>query len=371
MQITKNQVTNALFYGTLTALLVAGIALPDRTFSAQENRTLADFPTFSWDALVSGDFTSDVETYLADQFPWRDEFVALKATASMWMGQRESNGVYLGDDRLIERVEVDEEQLLKNLAALEKLNATLLEQGVTLTFAPVPTAAYLYADSLPYGAPTADQSAVFDQLSAFSGEFIALYDTLYAYCDHEIFYRTDHHWTTEGAYYAAGAVLEAWGFTQPQLGEGTVVADDFNGTLYSYSGYRHVTPDEIVLYADGENLLVETWRDGAPADLGGLYDWSKLEEKDKYSMFLGGNSPLVTIQNTENTDGEKLLILRDSFADTFAPYLTDDFAEVHLYDARYYKQSVAEYVENNDIDRVLVMYSLKNFVSDKNLPLVC
>lgn len=358
-----------LFYGTLAFVLCASLILPDRTFSENENRTLATFPEFSWQALTTGDFTSDVETYLADQFPLRDTFMSLKAFATQVLGQRENNGVYLAGDRLIEKVDSDNTQLQTNLTALNQLHALLSEQGITLSFAPVPTAGYVYAEDLPYGAPTANQAELLAQLSQFEGDYLDLSQTLLAHKDDYIFYRTDHHWTTEGAFYAAQEVLLHYQFDTAELPIGTLVASDFQGTLYSSSGYRHITPDEIWLYAQSDEVSVQTWRNGDVEDLGGFYDFTKFTEKDKYAGFLGGNTPLVTL-NSDN-DGEKLLIIRDSYADVFAPYLTGAYSEVHLFDARYYRTSILDYVTEHEIDQVLVLYSLKNFATDVNLPMVC
>ncbi len=365
MQLHKT-LSNTLFYGTLAGLLCVSLLAPDRDFSENENRTLAKFPTFTWEGLTSGEFTTEVETYLADQFPARDPFMSAKAFTTRLLGQRENKGIYLADDQLLEKVEDDTTQMDKNLETLNRLQAILQEQNIPMSFCAAPTAAYVYADRLPYGAPTADQDAMLDALSSFTGEWIDLRDTLTAHKDEYIFFRTDHHWTPLGAYYGASAVLESMDLPVPTLGDGQTVSTDFNGTLYSSSGYRHVTSDSITLYAQNDDVTVETWRDGAPLDLGGFYDMSKLEEKDKYSMFLGGNTPLVTLKN-DNVEGEKLLILRDSYSDTLAPYLTEAFSEIHLYDARYYRLPITQYIEENDIDRVLVMYSLKNFASDTNL----
>ena len=97
-----------------------------------------------------------------------------------------------------------------------------------------------------------------------------------------------------------------------------------------------------------------------------LYDTSFLSVKDKYSMFLGGNQPLAVVR-TPHTDAPKLLIVRDSYTDSLVPFLTAHFSEIHLVDPRYYKLSVADYIQENGIDEALVLYSVSNFVTDKNL----
>ena len=145
-----------------------------------------------------------------------------------------------------------------------------------------------------------------------------------------------------------------------------IASTDFNGTLYSTSGVHWLTPDTIEYWVPEDGLRVTTWKSGK-AEPGQLYDRSYLEHKDKYSSFLGGNQPLCVIQNPEITDGSKLLLIRDSYSDSLAPFLARRFSEVHLIDLRYYHASPAEYVAEQGIDTVVVLYSVANFISDRNL----
>ena len=115
-----------------------------------------------------------------------------------------------------------------------------------------------------------------------------------------------------------------------------------------------------------EGLTVTSWRSGAP-ETAALYDRTYLDQKDKYSAFLGGNQPLCVIRNEALPDGGKLLLVRDSYSDSLAPFLSQSFSEVHLLDLRYYRASVAQYAAENDIDGILVLYSVPNFVTDRNL----
>ena len=116
---------------------------------------------------------------------------------------------------------------------------------------------------------------------------------------------------------------------------------------------------EVINYSTGEAVK------------GTMYDKSFLDKKDKYSMFMGGNTPLVKI-TTKNTDAPKLLILRDSYTDSLLPFLQANFSEIDVMDLRYYKtqlmeSSVSDYVKDNGIDEVLVCYSVYNFGTDTNV----
>ena len=368
MKVLTKYLSILLFSVFLGGFLLAHLALPDRDFSPLENRSLAQKPTFSVEGLLDGSFTADLETYIADQFPLRDGLMSLKATCERLWGRRENNGVYLGDDRLLEQVEeIDQQQLSTNLAALNRLK---LSTDAAIWLMPVPTAAWLHAEELPAGAPTADQDDLMGQIRGGSlNGVIDLRTVFEAHKDEGLYYRTDHHWTSVGAYYGAAAFLERLGREVPALAEPTVLAEDFNGTLFSSSGYRHITPDVIESYVDGAGVTVETWRSGAP-EIIDLYDESFLAEKDKYSAFLGGNTPL-SIVRTGVENGGRLLIVRDSYADSFVPFLTESYSEIHLFDARYYKQPLSQYIEQNAIDEVLVLYSMPDLCTDVNLPIVC
>ena len=112
-------------------------------------------------------------------------------------------------------------------------------------------------------------------------------------------------------------------------------------------------------------MKVTSWFTGKPEE-GSLYVERYLAEKDKYSYFLGGNQSLCVIE-TEHTDAPKLLLIRDSYSDSLAPFLTERFSEIHLFDPRYNLNSVKDYVEENSIDQVVVLYSFQNFATDQYL----
>ena len=114
---------------------------------------------------------------------------------------------------------------------------------------------------------------------------------------------------------------------------------------------------------------MKSWRSGKEEDAS-LYDRSYLSKKDKYSSFLGGNQPLCVIRNEAVGDGSKLLLVRDSYSDALAPFLAQRFSEVHLLDLRYYRAPVSMYAMQYGIDDIVVLYSVQNFISDKNLVLL-
>lgn len=352
-------VTAVLFCAFLAGFGLLHILLPDRTFSPVENRTLSKMPDFSWSALVDGSYTSKLEKYLEDQFPLRDGWMGLKNRYEYLLGKREFHGVYLCGDRLIHKIE-DASRAEQNIAYLQKLTE-LTDIPVYLGL--IPTAAEVYRDQLPAGAENFDQAAYLKKVreSVPDAVWVDMEKWMDGASGVSLFYRTDHHWTSAGAWHGYAALMEAMGEPSEPLGTPETVADDFYGTLYSSSGVHWLAPDTIERYVSGEGVTVENFEKG---ETHGLYVDSFLEEKDKYASFLGGNTPLYIIRNPEAASEEKLLVVRDSYSDAMAPFLSQYFAEIHLVDLRYYRTSVAEYARENGMDRIFVCYSVENFVKD-------
>jgi len=378
------------FFCCFLAVIFAANALtPDREFSEVENRNLAQRPGVSAAAFKvpsfvslfddrSGDFftgklMADYETYKVDQFPGRDGWVAAKAWAERISGKQENNGVYFCDDStLITRFDApDQAKVEKNLGYVKTFAENV---SVPVHFGLIPTQSFVWADKLPAGAPNADQREVYTTASQVLGDTLEerLWSTLSAHKDEAIFYRTDHHWTSLGAYYGYVALGEALGYEPLPLSTytKTTVSDEFYGTVFSTSGVRWVEPDEMDTYVPEEGITVVSHtydRQGNPVEEPRqLYDESYLGKKDKYSMFLGGQQSLGVVK-TGNADKPKLLLIRDSYSDSLVPFLTAHFSEIHLIDLRYYKLSASKYIADNGIDQVLVLYSVPNFVGDSNL----
>lgn len=348
---------------------IAFLILPDRSFSEQENRYLTQFkaPTVESVFGKNGQFMADFEKYVNDQFPLRDGWIGLKAWSERLIGKQENNGVYFAKDQtLISRVDdPDMDKLTTDMGCVDALAGSA---GVPVYFGLIPTAAAVWADKLPAHAPTADELSIIDQLYFSTGAAtIDMASPLLAHKDEDIYYRADHHWTSLGAYYGANAILEAMGMEPLNLDDyqKTTVTEDFYGTLYSSSGVRWLPPDSIDTYIPGDGITVGYYDNGKWTE-GPLYVDSFLQVKDKYSYFLGGVQGLRVIQ-TQKTDGPKVLIIRDSYTDSLAPFLTERFSEIHLFDLRYNATSVRDYIAQNDIDSVVVLYSFSNFATDKNL----
>ena len=356
-----------LFCAFIGGVAVISLLLPDAEFSPLENRYLQKPPRLSAETLSDGTFMEDAEDYVSDHILLRDFWVAAKAWGERLSGKREYNGVYLAaQNTLINRVDdPDPAKLERDMGYLDALVGNV---SVPVYFGLIPSAAEVWSDRLPAGAPTADERGIIDNLYFFTGaNTIELYDALSAHSGEDVYYRTDHHWTSLGAFYGANAVFEAMGLETLELSDyhPVTVTSQFYGTSFSTSGVRWLPPDSIQTYVPDDGVRVTSWFKGSP-ETGSLYVDSYLEVKDKYSYFLGGRQPLCVVEK-ENSDGPRVLLIRDSYSDSLTPFLTERFSEVHLFDPRDNLSSIKDYVEANGIDAVIVLYSFSNFATDGNL----
>jgi len=315
--------------------------------------------------VLDGSFEAETESYVTDQFVLRDGWMGLKAWCERLLGKRENNGVFICGDTLIERMEQPDSERLS--ANADYINRFAESVDVPVCWTILPTAQEIWKDRLPFGAPRVDEEAVIASLKEqVEIPFIDTLSALREHADEAIYYRTDHHWTSLGAYYGAQALTEALGCGKTALVDYTArtVTEDFFGTLYSKSGAHYISPDTIELYASDDGVTVTRVENGTESP-GLLYDWDQLAEKDKYSLFLGGNQPLAVVKTGH--EGKKLLMVRDSYADSEVPFLLPFFSEIHLFDLRYVRGGLIDYIAENGIDCVVVSYSLRNFATDGNL----
>ena len=259
--------------------------------------------------------------------------------------------------------------LPKNTAALEALSQRYPGKVNVML---VPAAAAITPEDVPAGAPLLDEDRYLDELSAAvqaaGGRFVDVRDTLKAHKDEYIYYRTDHHWTSLGAYYAYGQLCDALGLAPFDRDAHTACTQDgFYGTHYSKARTWNAVPDTLTWYELQNALTIyNVTGPGQPADgtTTGLYNTDKLSVYDKYAMFLHGNNGLSRVEG----DGSgKILVLKDSYANCFVPYLTANYAAIDVVDFRNYNYGLDPLIAANDYDQILVLYSFDSFKSDPYL----
>jgi hypothetical protein len=355
----------------ISVIAVLNLLAVDRSFSESENRMLEQLPHFSLKALVSEDFTVDFEKYVSDQFVFRDFWIGAKTDTDRLMGKKESNGIYLGTNGyLIQKfIPPAEEDLQEKIDAIHTFDQATpeLQKYVML----VPTAAALYKDKLPKYAIIGDQEAYLKKVQQSLHpdiRFIDVFPSLYAERDQPIFYKTDHHWMTQGAYVAYLELCRQMGLTPQNEEEFNIkqVTDDFYGSLFSKSGFRHVQPDRMELYLpkNQEKYTVTYVDEGKTTD--SLYAMEQLQRKDKYAVFLNGNHALIEIK-TSNTNGRKLLVVKDSYANSLIPFLLKHFSEINVVDLRYYEEDLVSFVNEHGIQDMLLLYNENTFFEDPSI----
>ena len=368
----QEQLVGIIFILTLFLFLIINVIVPDREKSVQENRMLATKPKFRLSSLTSGDYDEKFEAYMDDQFVGRDVWRKLKVTVDRIGGSRLENGVYIGKNgQLLEQIEVaDETHLAANIKAIKSFSESQSKIPVRMML--VPDAANVLNHSLPALAKPEDQTQMFSMVRKDLGDSVEWIDVsteLNKHKTEKIYYKTDHHWTTLGAFYAFQAAAPSLGIEGDLSGKyvSYAVSDSFNGMLASKSGVNLGEKEQIDIYVPTEedtDLIVDYVDEGKRST--SLYDSSKLKEKDQYTVFLGGNSSLLDIR-TVSTSTKRLLLVKDSFANSFIPFLTPYYREIVVVDPRYYSGTINDLMDSYRISEVLFLYSGNTFFKDNNI----
>lgn len=366
--------TSAVLFILFLILVVgANIITKDKTFSESENRMLAGKPRFTVDRLIEGRFTSKFEDYVVDQFIGRDFFTNVKMNVDKLLGKKESNGVFLGEDGyLIENFsKPNEEAVNENLKAIN--NFSVRYKDVKQYMLISPTAVSILKDKLPMDAPVIDQESYLqsykDKLPS-SVTFVDSYKTMYDHRDEYIYYKTDHHWTSLGAFYSYKELAQYMGLdeTPDNYYKQQLVSNDFFGALSSKSGYDVKEGDKVSVYLpvneESQNVVVNYVEEQEKTAT--LYSSKALEQKDNYEVFLKGNHPLVKIQ-TDTKNDKTLLIFKDSYANSFIPFLVKDFSKIIVVDPRYYYEDIDKLMQQESVDEVLYLYNANTFFNDTSL----
>ncbi|MCC3867764.1 DHHW family protein [Terrisporobacter mayombei] len=366
--------TSALLFILFLVLFVgANIITKDKTFSETENRMLAGKPKFSVDKLLEGRFTSKFEDYVVDQFIGRDFFTNVKINIDKLLGKKESNGVFLGEDGyLIENFNKPNEEAVKeNLQAIN--NFSTRYKNVKQYMLISPTAVNILKDKLPMDAPVMDQEAYLqsykDKLPP-SMSFVDNYKAMYDHRNEYIYYKTDHHWTSLGAFYSYKELAKSMQLeeTLDDYYTQQMVSNDFFGALSSKSGYDVKEGDKVNIYLpakeDSQHVIVNYAEEQERTAT--LYSSEALDKKDDYEVFLKGNHPLVKIK-TDTNNNKTLLIFKDSYANSFIPFLVKDFSKIIVVDPRYYYEDIDNLMQQENVNEVLYLYNANTFFNDTSL----
>lgn len=367
-----------LFSVFFVGMFLLDCVTPDRTVSELENTTLTQRPKVTAQILSSAGlnrFFNDYTQYTKDQIPGRDAWISLQSFVETALLQKtQSGGILLGDkgqmfDRTYGLVSSEERTLPRNIAAVASLAARCPGKVYVMV---APAASSIYPERVPAHAPLLQEESYLGQIQAAveqaGGVYLPLEDALSAHKDEYIYYRTDHHWTTQGAYYAYSELCSALGLEPFDRAAHTAVdVPDFYGTFYSRARTWNAQPDTLTYYDLDNPLTIYTVTGpGMPTEgqTTGLYDLDKLDVYDKYAAFLHGNNGLSRVEG----DGEgRILVIKDSYANSFVPFLTANYAQIDVVDLRNYNYGLDGLIAENGYDQILVLYSFDSFKSDPYL----
>lgn len=350
----------------LAVLAIGQVFTAGRGFSNLENRYLDTFPDADAEAISSGEWMDQLETYLADHVPGRDAWVQLKNTAVRLSGRQQiGKVVFAEDDRLIQVEDVSLDQLEKNVEFMAAL-AQGLPAGVEMNLLVAPNASWVYQGSLP--ADTSryepeEAAAIIQETLADRLCVTIPIESLRRHKEEAIYFKSDHHWTMRGAAYAYEELAEAMGIdADPFSYEPVVMGQDFIGSIYSQAPTFGYEGEDFEVFQVPS--LEATWSNGESS--GTVLMKENFQEKDQYTAFFGGNYGLVRIENEAARSSEKLLILKDSYANILVPFLIEEYSEIVMVDLRYYSGSVKTLAVEEAVDRVLAVYNLDFLCTDGN-----
>ena len=367
--------------GVIFMVLLLGLAGKEalshqRTYSPVEKRELQTRPEISITKVLDGRFQKKYESYLRDQFPGRDHWVSFQTDMELFMGKNEIHNVYIGKNHyLLEHYtekEFDPQQITKNLQALEKFVGKT-KQNADVHVMMVPTKSWVLREKLPAFAPHYKEQKFYDALQQKLEKedvLISVEPVLDAHKEEEIYYRTDHHWTTLGAWYAYEQYTKAVG-GDLQRAQGKkkfrCISKDFYGTTYAKINYARQA-DKIEIYEPADKLRV-VYNMGEKKTKT-LYDFSFLKTADQYSVFTGGNQAVLEITGGIK-NGKTLLLIKDSFANSILPFLAEDYEKLVVVDLRQLNVSGDRLLEMFSPTDILILYNSAQFAQDKEFEIKC
>lgn len=371
----KNCACSIVFVVFVLTLCLLFIFLPKESYSENEKRVLAEFPSFSFEAMLDGSFNEGVEEYINDHFPMRDVFVGIYSYYNRLMGRGNVSGIYLlGDGSMVAAPsEIDPDKCDRNIGRLESFAE---KTGLPATLMIIPSAGYANRDLLGFTHKEYADDAIFASAAA-DLESVKLIDLRELFTSEEasgkdVYYRTDHHLTSYGSYLSylefcnENSITPTQGFADIEKLEG------FYGTSYSKSGLWLSKPDTLEIWHSPNNYRFTVTVDDIDQkhEYDSLYFYSHAENMDKYPVFLDGNHAVVTVKNEDVSNGRVLLVVKDSYAHCMSTFLADQYETICLVDMRYYRASVSELAEAIGATELLYVFGAENLASLSELALL-
>ena len=363
----SKHIISGIFLVFVFVLAILLAALPKQDYSENEKRVLSLFPDFTAEGLFDGTWFKDIETFVSDQFPFRDTFVGINAYFNLITGRNGVNGVYKCDDGYLiaDPDELDINRTVRNGEIISEFTKT---SGLPATLIIVPTPGYIMDDVLPSNHKSYHDDEIF-ATAAEELDGVTLLDIREVFnenkADIQIYFKTDHHLTTAGSYLMYEQFCDLKGITPVSDFSKKEVLENFYGTNYSKSGLWLEEPDTVEIWHSSNSYEYEVIIDDISEKntYDSLYFYEHDENMDKYPVFLNGNHALVTIKNKSVTNGEKLLVIKDSYSHCFSTFLCENYEEIYLVDLRYFRNSTSELIAENGITELLYLFGAENYAN--------
>lgn len=375
--LNRTQILSILFLIIIFGFSILSFFIPDKQKSVEENRILAQAPSFSNQTYFEGRFQKKLEQYFNDQFPFRNSLIKWKTASDLTLEIIESNGIIKSKDGyLIERINpANDKELAHDIKSLEKFKNE--NSNCNFYFLLAPNSGNIMKDKLPKSVHMADQNKYMDEFFKEIKKIgivpIESREALRKNANKEqLYYRTDHHWTTGAAYLAYKQAHKTMGLDSNIKYKKLSVHRNFRGTLASKSGFTNGRNDELQIYwpKKGQNYHDSIYNFvDVKKTTNTFYSFDNLKKKDAYTIFGGWNHPFYTI-STPTKSPRKLLLVKDSYANCMIPFLTQDFREIVVVDPRYYFGDVNKIMADEGITDVLFLYNAITFESDESLNLM-
>lgn len=370
----KSYYTIIIFCIQIFGLTLTTLIVPSHNFSENENRLLAQKPKIRVGNVLNGEFETAYENYLTDQFILRNQWINLKTSVEKLFMKKESKDIYFADDDYL--IEKHTGSFTSNLAQKnikilkEFINSYEQQLGLEhMSVMIVPNAVNILQDKLPPYASPYNETDYLDEIakSLPDGIWIDTSQVLQEHNDEELYYRTDHHWKTRAAFYAYQQWAKQYKLTIPEMNDYEIktVTNCFEGTIQSKLGIKTVN-DTIELFLPKKNIPYTVYKNNSKKIKNSFYDYEALNTKDKYSIYFGGNQSFISIQ-TELDNNRKILVIKDSYANCFIPFMISDYQQIDVLDMRYTNQKLSELIDDGQYTDLLILYNASGFAEDVSI----
>lgn len=359
-----------IFTAFIGIMLLLFIILPKQEYSSSEKRYLTAPPELTVKSFFSGEFGEEFENYLSDHTAFRKFFVGLNSYYNYLINNNGENGYYLCKNGYIVNDPTTTEKLDDNINII---NDFYKKTAVDTTVLIAPSTGYICEDILPKNHLSYKDDQMFEAFSKGFDKNIHFTDVRQAFKDeyakgNQLYYKTDHHWTSYGAYTAYTVLADTLKLSAPPKDSYDISSiNDFYGTTYSSSGFWLTKPDTLEVWDDHTDAAVKITDGKEIIEQNSCFFKDNLNTDDQYTVFLDGNHPYTEIHNDKAEKSESVLIIKDSFAHSLTPFLAANYSDITMIDMRYYKDEVSALVKEKNFSKIIYIYSADNFATDQDL----